>query len=370
MDELTLLRKVRDDVEEPTSDALDAGSNALQQWMVSHPSARKTRTHRARRVAGWTVLGTVAAIGIVVALVATNILGLAGWRGGASAAAADTLGDAALAAVNNSDPTVGPGQYLRVATDAVDSVTTDGSRPGSFVGYLTEETSQVYVPANLRDNWVWFQEAAKPYKTFGAESAAAAAKNYRNILSGPEHGVEKLRAPGGRFYSAPPTVSPAALATLPRDPYQLLNYIYRVNGTSGSSPDQEALVYIADTLRSGLVPAGLRAAMYRAAAMIPGVSVIASEATLDGRTGVAIGRTEPSDHLRQEIIIDPSTGLLIGERMVTLVAQSGLPAGTALEWTAVTTSVVDSAPAGGTQNGAFDVEGCTKIPHGFHCPQG
>ncbi|RAM38291.1 hypothetical protein DBZ45_04560 [Arthrobacter globiformis] len=46
-------------------------------------------------------------------------------------------------------------------------------------------------------------------------------------------------------------------------------------------------------------------------ALIPGVT--ASEpANLDGKTGVAIGRTEPlGGGLGAEIIIDPNTGLVI-----------------------------------------------------------
>ena len=45
-----------------------------------------------------------------------------------------------------------------------------------------------------------------------------------------------------------------------------------------------------------------------------------------------------------DIIIDPATGLLIGEREVTLTAGETFPAGTATAWTSVQTSVVNSAP--------------------------
>jgi RNA polymerase sigma-70 factor (ECF subfamily) len=369
VEELTLLRKVRDDVADPTEEALSRARDALSARMAQQPRAarphRVRRSRRARRVLGWTGLGTVAAIGLVLALVASNILGLAGWRGGASAAAADTLDEAAVAAITNSDPTVGPGQYLKVATRAVYS-TSFGNGAGE--SYLTIEHDELYVPADQSDDWVWDRSASKPYQTFGPKSAKAAASAYADTLAQPNQGAEKLRAAGGRFYGSPSDTSTAALASLPRDPYQLLNYIYRVDGTSGPSPDGEALVFIADRLRSGLVPADLRAAMYRAAAMIPGVTVTEREATLDGRTGVAIGRIEPSSHIRQDIIIDPTTGLLIGERQVSLTAGSGLPAGTVFAWTAVTTSVVDSAPAGGTPNGAFDVEGCTTVNGHSVCP--
>jgi hypothetical protein len=93
----------------------------------------------------------------------------------------------------------------------------------------------------------------------------------------------------------------------------------------------------------------MRAALYKAAAGIPGVTITDRAATLDGHTGVAFGRDE-GNGVRQEIIIDPSTGLLIGERQVLLKdgVLPGVRAGESMGWTAVTTTVVNSAPGGGS----------------------
>lgn len=140
-----------------------------------------------------------------------------------------------------------------------------------------------------------------------------------------------------------------AVASLPREPEALLDVIYERTKGSGVTPEAEALVTIADTLRTGVVPAELRAVLYKAAALIPGVTVVDRQATLDGRTGVAIGITAPDGAVRQDIIIDPTTGLLIGERHVALKATAEFPAGTATSWTSVRTSVVDSAPEGERQ---------------------
>jgi RNA polymerase sigma-70 factor (ECF subfamily) len=60
---------------------------------------------------------------------------------------------------------------------------------------------------------------------------------------------------------------------------------------------------------------------------------------------VAVGRDE-TNGVRQEIIIDPDTGLLIGERELLLQASDGLPAGATMGWTAVTTTVASSVPTG------------------------
>ena len=97
-------------------------------------------------------------------------------------------------------------------------------------------------------------------------------------------------------------------------------------------------------MRTGVIPADLRAALYQAAALIPGVTVMDREATLDGRTGISLGMETPGYKARKELIVDPSTGHLIGEREILLEDQGSIPAGTAVSWTAVTTTVVDSAP--------------------------
>jgi RNA polymerase sigma-70 factor (ECF subfamily) len=134
---------------------------------------------------------------------------------------------------------------------------------------------------------------------------------------------------------------------LPRDPEELLAHIYDQTQGAGVSRDGEALVWIADVLRSGLVPADLRAALFQAATGIPGVEVVDRRANLDGRVGVAVGRDERAggSHFRQELIFDEATGQVIGERQVALEDDgTGIEAGDAYDFTSVTTTVVDSAP--------------------------
>ena len=49
----------------------------------------------------------------------------------------------------------------------------------------------------------------------------------------------------------------------------------------------ETLVFIADLLRTGVVPADQGATLHKVAAMIPGVTITEGQANLDGRTGIA-----------------------------------------------------------------------------------
>ena len=299
-----------------------------------------------------------------------NVVGLAGWRGGADSAAAAVLNDAA-AQILSSDPILQPDQYLQVKTAAVYGATI-GDEDGNMASFLTIAEDELYIPADRDDDWVWLRGMSKPYETFGPESKKVADEQWAQVIAdGRVDYREKLRAPGGRFYSYENVHSPEALDHPPRDPYQLLNHIYRITLGAGPSPDGEALVWIADTLRSGAIPADLRAAMYKAAAMIPDVQVTEHTANLNGRTGIAIGRLEPSNGIRHDIIIDPASGQLIGERQVLTKADkvAGYPAGTVIASTAITTAVVDSAPEGGTVNGSMDEDGCTQTaPGAFQCP--
>lgn len=374
MDDLTLLRTARSDVAAPTGAALTRGRAALFEKIGEEASAGASpsasvdrwRGLRGRRMR-WAGFSTLGAGALVATLVLTNVLGFGGWRGGADPAAAAALSDAALATIRNSDPIVGAGQFLLVNTSAVTGhmVSQDDKEP---VSYLEISDEQLYVPADRSAEWVWKRNPRTPYKTFGAESKRLAWENFNERMAGPDSEAELLRARAGDFYSLPSPVSPTALSKLPTDPHQLLTYIYRATDGGGNSREGAALLFIAEILQSGVVKADLRASLYQAAALIPGVEIVERQATLDGRTGIAIGRVENVDHSRLDLIIDPATGLLIGERRVELEGGWGYPAGTATSWTAITTSVVDAAPDGGTQNGNEDKKGCTlTAPGEFQC---
>ena len=363
MDELTLLRSARTDITDPTPQALNEGRAALlahiEDYRRPASALAMRRRHLMLRRIGYSTVCTAAAAAVVTGLVMNDLVGLAGWRGGADAAAAAVLREASGLAIATSDPVLQPGQYLRVDTTAVYGAY-GADENGVGIGFLTIDESELYVPANRDDDWVWMRGLREPYQTFGPESEAAAQAEWNRQLvkrGNPDY-QENVRAPGGAFYGSPgPDVE--ELDALPRDPYRLLNYIYRTTLGSGPSPDGEALVWIADTLRGGGIPADLRGAFYEAAALIPGVVVTEDQATLNGRTGVSIGRLEPSSGLRQDIIINSKTGELIGERSVIVDPKEGspFPAGTSEGWTAITTTVVEDAPAGGNVYGNMGLPG-------------
>lgn len=337
MDELSLLHKMRAETP-PASNASIANGyqKLLTRTRATAPEAKVKRPWRVVRFG----VASMAMIAVLATLVSADVVGLAGWRGAATAQAAQVLNDAAETTIQTSDPIVGPDQYLRIDSTNV-WMTTSSDEFGNTRSWLDTETSSMYIPADRDGEWVWERSARVPTTFFDEETEAYA------LATQPTDEGTVLRGEGGGFYGPPSEgVAPSEdyLNSMPRDPHQLLNRIYKKTIGQGQSVDGQALVFIADLLRTGLVPADLRAALYKAAALIPGVTITEEQANLAGRTGVAIGRVEESSNIRQDIIIDTRTGLLIGEREVTLEPLDGIPAGTAITLTSIETSVSDIAP--------------------------
>jgi hypothetical protein len=104
------------------------------------------------------------------------------------------------------------------------------------------------------------------------------------------------------------------LASLPTDPRALLDRIYTETKGHGSTPDQEAFVTIGDLLRESAAPPRITAALYRAAALIPGVTSVPDATDAAGRHGVAVARDDGT--VRSEWIFNTTTDELLGEREV------------------------------------------------------
>jgi hypothetical protein len=117
------------------------------------------------------------------------------------------------------------------------------------------------------------------------------------------------------------------LQTLPTNPHALLAMIYRIERGHGSGPDEEAFVTIGDLLRNTIAPPKVTAALYRAAALIPGVTLVPNATDAIGRPGVAVARIGPGADggVREELIFSRATWQLIGER--TVIARTGVITG-------------------------------------------
>ena len=318
-------RMKQDLFERIDADELAPSINLVTPVTPIHTRAKKTMRRR------WAGAMAVAAAAITVALLGANLFS----PNVATATAAEVLRSAAAATIATADPVVGPGQYLMIQR-------TEGALSrGNDSGYIYNSRSAMYIPYDRTDTWVEELQWLPDGEIFG--DAAEAQAEIDDFWSTPGHGdVKFYEGPAGIFAGS--DRSYPEMASMPTDPTELLDFVYN-NLTGGNPPDEQAFVDICDHLSTGVVPAELRAAMFEALARIPGVYVAEGEATVDGRTGVAIGRKTNSDSESHQLIIDPATGLLIGTRSVQLIDRQFVPAGTRGNVTLETT-VVDQAPTG------------------------
>lgn len=337
-EDLEPLRRVRSDVPPASPEALNRGRAALLERAAgpaAHAAPAAPRPKRAR----WALAGTAVAAVTAGALVLGNVLGIGAAGGGASAEAKDVLTEAALASIKTVDPAVGPGQYLKIVTESEYPAFghLDESNAGDWtasLAYIVPGHDEVYIPADRSEEWVWVRAWGAPTRFYGVGAEELAARNDEGART------ETVRGEAGDYYGSPAPTG----EDLPTDGAALLQHFVASDNGGGNSIEENLFERITDLLRSGDITSEVRSASYEALSMIDGVDVVADAATVNGRTGVALGRHEPSREYRREIIIDPATGAVIGEREVALDQYASIPAGTVTSWTSVTTSVVDEAP--------------------------
>ncbi|RPF25427.1 hypothetical protein EDD96_6948 [Streptomyces sp. Ag109_G2-6] len=234
-------------------------------------------------------------------------------------AAVQLLDRVALAAQTAPAPSVRDGQFLYTRTKGYSTALSE-AKGGGMTAARTDESAERWVSVD--------------------GSAGTLTRNHEGEKTDPAPNKRKvtINGPTYRF-----------LETLPTDPGQLLEVIYgdtRLNhgGDSGSTtgPDQEAFVAIGDLLRTVEAPPGVGAALYRAAARIPGVVLVPEATDAAGRSGVAIARVHNGE--RTEWIFDKNSLRLLGERTVTLKDSAWGKAGTAVTSVAIISrNVTDNA---------------------------
>lgn len=328
---------------EPAPRALKAGGHGEDQYahVDGAPKVVVPLPTRPRRFVRRALLLSAAAAVLAGALVASDALNLGRGQAPAMAQAAEVLNHAADSTIKTADPAVGPGQYLKL--DITESIIMTPESVGPDFRWNEREANQLYVPYDRSGEWILNLGPYEPFEYFGAASKEKVRDYYATQpLKGPEPG-RQIRGLAGKFLTGQTTsfgnLTPEEEATIPQEPAALLTWIKAE--TKGT--DDGVWGFIADQLKSGLVPAKWRAALYRAAALVPGATVSEQQAALDGRTGTAVGRTD-HDGIRTDLIFDPESGLFIGQRVINEKGFGPIPAGTKTGWTAVKTSVANSVP--------------------------
>ncbi|MEW1773358.1 CU044_5270 family protein [Streptomyces sp. NPDC086777] len=229
---------------------------------------------------------------------------------------------------------VEPGSTARLASTvehiaaAASAGTTPGPGPGQYV-YIKSEVSYLSVSHTDADD----------------SMAMVQPLHIREVWNSPDGKQGWLDEPGYKpkggitlDTNVEPTLGGASydyLRTLPTDPDVLLKKIYEETEGQGNSPDQEAFTTVGDLLGEELVPAKLSAALYRAAAKIPGVVVVDHAQDGAGREGIALAHVDQKGGDRTEWIFDPGTYAYLGSRAVQVKQADGIRPGTVINRTAV-----------------------------------
>jgi hypothetical protein len=113
------------------------------------------------------------------------------------------------------------------------------------------------------------------------------------------------------------------LAALPTDPTALDDWVAAhefIGGRKPTNAEERATAlyqqYCA-VLRNGVAPPKIEAAIYRAIARIPGVTLRKNTVDMAGRPAIAVGRIVEG-YLSQEILVDPKTYAYLAEREVVI----------------------------------------------------
>ncbi|MEW6583038.1 MAG: CU044_5270 family protein, partial [Actinomycetota bacterium] len=310
--------------------------------LMTLATATPRRGHGRRRA----VLVGAAACTVALAATATVRVAFPGDPGleRADAATVRALETGARAAeAQPPPPLLTPGRYLYTHSRGLSMVTSVGN-DGASTSYLVRSDRRSWIggdgtlrlvgrsePARFLagDPAVWRAEARRMRETPGPSEDRGPAALLSDIF----------RQAGARD---------AALAARADDPEAAADLLREAAPRYGGQPtEEEMFTMVGDGLRESTFSPRARAALFRAAAYIPGVELVGRTTDPLGRDGLAVART--ADGTRKELVFDPRTSALLAERDVLAEPVAwlpGVPPGTVTGHTVyVTSAIVDSDTA-------------------------
>jgi hypothetical protein len=324
-----LLADLHTDVPDMSDEAFEAGRSRLRSIVAQEPvlapepdvavvPLRKRRLLRSppRRMV------TVAAAAAAAVALAAGMLAVQTARRDAAAPTGNAAEQLNVVAdrINPVDEPIEPDQYRYIVTHRwtkhVASTEREpgpnGEAPNEDIQYLVETVEEQWVPADPA------RECTTRVTTTGKlkwmVGSAEKALNAGLELPQPEsHDDPRPCHDDSLGWMAPST---ELLASLPRDPAQLNDRLRNDDQRTRITidPDLTLVSNAAFLLETGMVPADLRAALYRTIALTPGLEIIEQIDNLDGNKGTVFSITRKTS--RQEVIIDTATGQFIGSRWI------------------------------------------------------
>ncbi len=332
-DELDLLRRHRSEPTPPSEQARAAARRALERAMRAGeraPGGAVRRRHVPSR------LRVLAGAALAVALAGLAIAVGASVRSGSTTEPALAAGPLLqrLARIASAQPwaTPGPGQYLYTASHSL--TRSDTALAG---GVYCQLVFQQY-----RQNWI-----------------AADGEGLFREIDGPAHYLSTREAAACKAAPAQPagesdtwaargclSIDPIPLGRLPRNPAVLRARLLTGRVEGGPPGPAEAFTQVGDLLRETDAPPALRAALYRAAAGLPGVKALGTVTDELGRRG--LGLAFDSHGTRHELIFSAATSALLAERDVVIgrLPEAHTAPGTVIGWSTYSAGrIVDRLPA-------------------------
>jgi RNA polymerase sigma-70 factor (ECF subfamily) len=371
-DELDLVRRFAQNAPELPADVMDRARQQLTEAMatsaqvvplITSPDAALDSRRRRFVLPAVAAAAVLALAGITVGVTVSGggsprpSTGVGVQRG---SLAATELDRAARLVADDSTLVPGPGEYLYTETDSatlvalnsVGNLTPPDVTPSTMVGQNASSAPNANAADAGATYRVWDETHAQSW--VGANDKGQASFTFSTSFFSPQDKSVWQAAgspPVDVAADAPSTASLSAsgflnVTGLPTDPQALLRTLE--SGAYGAPNDPSAAFSAVGELLQDPkdTSAALRSALYQAAALIPGTEALGTIADHAGQQGQGIGLTK--NGVRSELIVDPSSGQLLGTEDVALdpsgaseaLIQSArvVPASTVVSWW----SVVDS----------------------------
>lgn len=336
--ELERLRAYRSDVPEPDAATVAAARLELMEAIGREPrpaaagaerrprasrsprsrAQQLRRLQRRRRLA---LAGGLATVGVAVA----GVLGLTTAATPVSALAAQMNQLAKVAASQDWTGIPGPGQYLYTESEGLTESDTMGNGKECAVSQVEHRRSWIATDGSGAIDDVRDQSRF----TSAADQSDCAALGVTDPSSQNSAWANRFPAGGLSF----PTNDWKSLSTSPQT---LLEQVHQRDG--GPDTPAEWFTNVADFMRESDVPPAIRAALYQATALIPGVRLLGQQTDPTGQTGLGVAYYADGEPTH-ELIFDQQSGRLLAEKYFD-------KSGAVTEWSAYTEQkIVDSVPS-------------------------
>ncbi len=366
MNEIDLLRELRTGLPGPSA-ASRASARGLLVARIEHSQQRRASaaTPVWRRRPRLRLVAALATVAVLLVGLPTLILG---GDGQVQPAVGQVLRAAAsVAATQPTEPPPGPGQYFYTRSREA-YLTTVGFNPRcakhpcdrEHPWEATREWSAL-VP-RIRQTWIAANGAgrarvvpAKPEFLTPGQREAWIAAGTPHLGSGQ---VEDFALTGQPFLDT------SDLPTQPK-PLRKLIEARKIPLVDGPPGEAETFTLVGDMLRNTYLPPAFRATLYRVVAELPNVELRGEVKDPVGRTGIGVAFTKGS--VTHELIFDPKTSALLGEREVAArgMPELQVPAGTETGSTAYLESKLVDSLGRGAPPGAGHLRrsvGCYEKP--------